>query len=166
MTRNVVLVAVALAALAACGPSGEKPAAAPPPSASTAPAPSAPAPAPPEPKLITLDAKGPDGAQLVGDAVKGRKVYAQCMSCHSLDAGRNLVGPSMHGIIGRTAGTVEGFNYSPANRDSGIVWTDQEMFTYLENPRAKIPNTIMAFAGIKDVQQRADVIAYIKDNSQ
>jgi cytochrome c len=74
----------------------------------------------------------------------------------------NRVGPSLHGIVGRTAGTIEGFRYSPANKNSGITWTEEQLFTYLEDPRKTIPGTFMAFAGIKDPQQRADLIAYLK----
>jgi cytochrome c len=100
-----------------------------------------------------------------GDPVAGKKVFAQCMACHVVAAGQNRVGPSLYGVIGRTAGTVEGFRYSDANKNSGIVWTEQKLFEYLENPRATIPGTIMAFAGLKKPEDRANVIAYIKAES-
>jgi cytochrome c len=164
----MALAAMAAGVLAACSPANESDTGAPPPAASTAPAPSAEAPAAAastEPKPITLEAKGPDGVALVGDATKGKKVFAQCMSCHSVQEGVNQVGPSLHNIIGRPAGQVAGFNYSPANKNSGITWTEQELYNYLEDPRAKIPGTIMAFVGLKDSQQRADVIAYLKDSA-
>jgi cytochrome c len=83
-----------------------------------------------------------------------------------ITAGVNRVGPSLHAIVGRAAGTVEGFKYSDANKNSGITWTQQELFTYLENPRAKVPGTIMAFVGLRDAQQRADVIAYLKEKAK
>jgi cytochrome c len=91
-------------------------------------------------------------------------VFARCRSCHVLDEGVNRVGPSLYGIFGRPAGSVEGFRYSEANTNSGVVWSGETMFEYLENPREYIPGTIMAFPGIRDAQDRADLIAYIKDN--
>ena len=102
------------------------------------------------------------GAKMTGDTARGQRVFAQCLTCHSKDAGVNRTGPSLHGIIGRKAGTVPNFRYSDANKNSGITWTEQELFTYLENPKAKIPGTIMAFVGLRNPQQRADVIAYLK----
>lgn len=103
-------------------------------------------------------------AGLTGDVEAGRRVFARCRSCHVLDEGVNRVGPSLYGIIGREAGTVEGFRYSEANQTSGVTWTEQNLFDYLENPREYIPGTIMAFPGLRDAQDRADVIAYIKAN--
>lgn len=113
---------------------------------------------------VTLAATDASGAPLVGDLTRGKKIFGQCMTCHTLDAGVNRVGPSLHGVIGRPAGSVPGFKYSRANAESHITWTEQELFAYLENPRARVPGTIMAFIGLKDAQQRADVIAYIKAN--
>lgn len=103
-------------------------------------------------------------AGLTGDAEAGRRVFARCRSCHVLEEGVNRTGPSLYGIFGREAGTVEGFRYSDANANSGITWTGEVMFEYLENPREYIPGTFMAFPGLRDPQDRADVIAYIKDN--
>ena len=105
------------------------------------------------------------GAKMMGDPVNGEAVFKKCMTCHVLTPGVNKVGPTLHGIIGRTAGSVEGFSYSKANKESGIVWTEQEMFIYLENPQKTVPGTKMAFAGLKKPQDRADVIAYIQQES-
>ena len=105
------------------------------------------------------------GATLSGDATKGQAVFRQCQTCHVVTAGVNKVGPSLHNIIGRTAGQVAGFRYSEANKKSGITWTEQEIYTYLENPKARIPGTIMAFVGIKDSQKRADLVAYLKTHT-
>lgn len=168
---------VALATAAACSPpeAETKTAEATPPAAATEPAaPAAEAPAAETPAadapaaaaaavaLVELDVTDASGAKLSGDPAAGERVFRQCQACHSIQAGQNRVGPTLAGIIGRTAGTVPGFNYSEANRSSGKVWTEQAMFEYLENPRASIPGTTMAFAGLRQPQQRADVIAYIQ----
>lgn len=104
-------------------------------------------------------------ASLTGDAANGEKVFLQCKTCHVVDPGVNRIGPSLHGLIGRTAGSVEGFRYSAANKNSGLVWTEEVLFDYLENPQRKVPGTTMAFAGLKKPQDRADVIAYLKTKS-
>lgn len=102
-------------------------------------------------------------AAYTGDPVKGKRVFAQCMTCHAVQEGRNNVGPSLYQIIGRESGTIPGFKYSSANQNSDIVWTEENLFTYLENPQATIPGTIMAFPGLRNPQDRADVIAYLKN---
>lgn len=102
---------------------------------------------------------------LTGDPVKGEKVFVQCKTCHVVDPGQNRVGPSLAALIGRKAGTVEGFNYSPANKNSGKTWDEETLYTYLEAPQKFIPGTKMAFAGLKNPQDRADVIAYLKTKS-
>jgi cytochrome c len=113
-------------------------------------------------------AGGSDGplviAGLTGDPEAGRRVFARCRSCHVLEEGVNRVGPSLYGIFGRHTGSVEGFRYSDANAGADITWTAETMFEYLENPREYIPGTIMAFPGLRDPQDRADVIAYMKEN--
>jgi cytochrome c len=103
-------------------------------------------------------------AGLTGDPEAGRRVFARCRSCHVLEEGVNRVGPSLYGIFGRETGSVEGFRYSEANANAGITWTHETMFEYLENPREYIPGTIMAFPGLRDEQDRADVVAYISAN--
>ncbi len=101
-------------------------------------------------------------AKLTGNAANGQKVFIQCKTCHVTTAGVNRIGPSLHAVVGRKAGTVPNFNYSAANKGSGIVWTEAELFQYLETPRATVPGTKMSFAGLKKPQDRADVIAYLK----
>ncbi|MBY0447864.1 MAG: cytochrome c family protein [Hyphomonadaceae bacterium] len=163
------LVGVMTLTTACSGPANEAGEAAAPETAATetaAPAaPEAPAPteAPTEAAVtpVSLEIAG----HPTGDPVAGKKVFAQCMACHVVQAGVNRVGPSLHGVIGRKAGAVEGFRYSDANKNSGITWTEQELFTYLENPRAVVPGTIMAFAGLRKPEDRANVIAYIKQES-
>ncbi|GAB5470061.1 MAG: cytochrome c family protein [Rhodospirillales bacterium] len=101
---------------------------------------------------------------LTGNVEDGAKVFRRCSACHVLEAGKNRVGPSLHGIIGATAGQVEGFRYSKANLDSGVTWTPEVLFTYLENPRKFMPGNRMAFPGLKSPQQRVDLIAYMAAN--
>lgn len=108
---------------------------------------------------------GVDYASLTGDAAAGKAVFAQCRTCHVTDPGVNRTGPSLAGIIGRKSGSVEGYKYSPANADAGITWTEEQMYVYLEDPQRTMPKTKMIYAGLPDAQQRADVIAYLKDPS-
>jgi len=108
----------------------------------------------------TLDGK--KLADFTGDAAAGEKVFTQCKTCHVREPGQNRVGPSLAGVVGRPAGSVEGFQYSPANKNSGITWTPEKLFQYLEKPARVVPGTKMVFAGIPDAQQRADVIAYLQ----
>ena len=96
-----------------------------------------------------------------GDAASGAKLFAQCRVCHSVEPGKNGLGPSMHGVVGRKAGTLAGFNYSPAMKASGFVWSDAKLNDYLRAPMKSVPGTKMAFAGIADDKRRADVIAYL-----
>lgn len=101
-------------------------------------------------------------AGLTGDAARGQRVFMQCKSCHEVAPGVNKIGPSLAGIVGRRAGTIPNFRYSNAQKNSGIIWTEDTLFEYLANPRGYIPGTYMSFVGLRDAQQRADVIAYLK----
>jgi cytochrome c len=93
------------------------------------------------------------------DIDKGKQAFAVCAACHAQD--KNGVGPQLGGVIGRTAGTVEGFHYSRAMKHAGIVWDAKILDAYLEDPQKVVPGNVMPFAGISDPQQRADVIAYL-----
>ena len=115
-----------------------------------------------EPTVAAEPAVDVTYASLTGDAVKGKTVYNQCMACHSVVAGENRVGPSMAARVGKAAGSVPGYNYSAANKKSGLVWTEEELYKYLEAPQRSIPGTKMSFGGLKKPQDRADVIAYMK----
>lgn len=155
----------ATALLAACGggggeqaPAANETAAAPAEPAATNAATPAAAPAPDN--TDTVD--GTKFADMTGDAAKGATVFVQCKACHVLDPGVNRIGPSLAGIVGRAAGTVEGYQYSDANKNSGITWSKEKLYQYLENPQRVIPGTKMAFAGLPKGQDRADVIAYLE----
>jgi cytochrome c len=161
--------AAALALLAGCGSKTEEtPAAEAPAEVAAAPeaAPPAAAPAPAEAAAATPAAATENFADFTGNASAGKVVFIQCQACHSLKDGENRVGPSLYSKIGKTAGQVPGFKYSDANKNSGIVWTEEKLFEYLKNPRATIPGTTMAFAGIPDPQKRADLIAFLKVNGE
>lgn len=94
-----------------------------------------------------------------GDPARGEAVYARCFACHSLDADRT--GPRHCGLLGRRAGSVPGFDYSPAMRTSGIVWDAKSLDRFLADPVGTVPGTSMGYAGIKDARERADLIAYL-----
>ncbi len=117
------------------------------------------------PGMIKLDVKFNNG-DVYGNPTNGAQTFAICNACHSLKAGVNMVGPSLHGIVGRHSGAIPGFNYSSANKNSGIVWTQQNLYTYLENPQKMVPGTYMTYTGVKDPQQRADVVAYLVQNAK
>ena len=170
MKVRALIVSASLLALAACsGGQSEKADTADTNTAAAAPAPAettaaantaAPATGAPAPDDVTT-AAGVQLASFTGDAAKGEAVFIQCKTCHVTDAGQNRIGPSLHQIVGRAAGTVPGYSYSPANKNSGITWSKEKLFQYLENPQRVVPGTKMAFAGIQDPQKRADLIEWL-----
>jgi cytochrome c len=105
-------------------------------------------------------------ASFTTDAAAGEKVFAACRTCHVFDEGVNRVGPSLHKVVGRKSGSVPGFNYSDANKNSGVTWTPDVLFEYLEDPKGFMPGTKMAFPGVKDAQKRADLVAYLEAQSK
>ena len=100
------------------------------------------------------------------DLQNGANVFKKCWACHDVGAGaKNKVGPVLNGIYGRTAGSAAGFNYSDAIKEAGakkLVWDDVTLSAYLESPSTYLPKNKMAFVGIKDEKDRADLIAYMK----
>jgi len=99
--------------------------------------------------------------------VAGRAIFSRCAICHNIAAGaRAKVGPGLHGIFGRKAGTWDDFDYSTALRHSGIVWTDKSLAAFLQNPRRFIPGNRMAFPGIADEREIADLLAYLHQAAQ
>jgi cytochrome c len=103
------------------------------------------------------------GYALAQDAAAGEKVFTQCKACHQIgENAKNAVGPVLNGVIGRHSGSVEGYNYSPANKNSGLTWDEATFREYIKDPRAKVPGTKMIYAGVKDEQKVNDLIAYLK----
>ena len=101
-------------------------------------------------------------AAVAQDAAAGQAVFmSHCRICHSPVAGKNMLGPSLFGVVGRKAGTVPGYSYSPANASSGLTWDAPTLETYLTNPAAEVPHTKMTFAGLQSAKDRTDIIAYL-----
>ena len=112
---------------------------------------------------LAIMALASQGAMAEGDPAKGEKVYKKCKACHSLEAGKKKIGPSLNGIFGKAAGTTEGFKFSKAMKESGITWDEETIAAYLENPKKYIKGNRMAFPGLKKESDRADIIAYLKE---
>ena len=164
----VVFASVAAVALAGCG-GGNKPAPLPPEAGSAAP----PAPAPaesaaPEAATAAPAAAGDLAAMIASaDVNKGKTLFLQCRACHSLTAANEpgKIGPTLYGVVGRAAGSVPGFAYSDAVSKSGLTWTAENISAWLERPSDFLPGNKMVFIGVKDAQDRANVIAYIQQES-
>lgn len=114
---------------------------------------------------LLIAAAGPSIAEpLQGDPARGEKIYSRCMACHAID--RDRTGPHHKGVVGRRVASVPGFDYSPAMRKagaSGMVWDEATLNKFLENPTKFIPGTRMGYAGVKSAQERADLIAFLKE---
>lgn len=119
---------------------------------------------------ITEEAAAPAAtasfAGMTTDVKAGERVFALCRSCHVLEDGVNRVGPSLYNIVGRKSGTVAGYSYSEANKNSGVTWTTDVLFEYLEDPKGFMPGTKMAFPGIKKPEDRANLIAYLESTAK
>jgi cytochrome c2 len=112
--------------------------------------------------LLAISASGAGGAARAADAAAGQAVFkSQCSICHSVQAGRNMIGPSLAGIVGRKAGQEPKFHYSAANKGSGLTWDEATLDRYLTSPQTVVPHTIMTYGGLKDATKRADLIAYL-----
>ncbi len=96
-----------------------------------------------------------------GDATAGAKLFMQCKICHSTEPGKNGLGPSLSGIVGRKSATEASYTYSTAMKGAGLTWTDATLSDYLRAPMKKVPGTKMAFAGMPNDKDRADLIAYL-----
>ncbi|MHC1548759.1 c-type cytochrome [Phyllobacterium sp. K27] len=103
------------------------------------------------------------------DATAGATVFKKCTACHTVEEGKNKVGPSLHNIVGRKAGTVEGYQYSSAMKDAGaagMVWDEATIEAYLVDPKGKVKGTKMAFAGLKKPEDIKNLFAYLQTVSQ
>jgi cytochrome c len=100
-----------------------------------------------------------------GDAAKGKRVFNKCKACHSLEAGKNKIGPSLHGIFGRKSGSEAGYKYSSAMKNSDITWNEDTLKEYLENPKKMVPGNKMAFVGLRREKDRENLLAYLKEAS-
>ena len=97
-----------------------------------------------------------------GDATKGEAIFKRtCAVCHTTEAGKNKIGPSLFGVVGRKSGSLEGFNYSEAMKKSNLTWTPEQLDAYIADPKKVVPGNRMAFAGLKKAEERQDVIAYL-----
>jgi cytochrome c len=154
MRRTALLVLAAT--LAACGQ--PKPADAPPPPAAAKTTPAA-----LSPDVIATRIAALPAPYNQGDYTKGKQLFGQCRSCHTIEAGgSNRVGPHLHGVFGRTAGTVDDFKtYSKGLKESGIIWDAANMDKWLANPRDVVPVNNMIFPGVRKEEDRRDLIAYI-----
>jgi len=102
-------------------------------------------------------------AALSQDLAAGENSFKKCLACHAVGEGaKNKVGPLLNGLDGRKSGTIEGFSYTDANKNSGIVWSEESFKEYIRDPRAKIPGTKMVFPGIKNEKEAGDLWGYLK----
>ena len=110
-------------------------------------------------------ALAPFGGAVAQDAEAGQRVFNQCRACHTIDAGgRNGVGPNLHGLVGRKAGSIEGFRYSASMKEKaegGLTWTEESLRTYIANPKAVVPAGSMSYPGLKNEQQLNDLLVYL-----
>jgi len=104
----------------------------------------------------------PMAANAAGDAEAGKTVFNKCKACHQVGPGaKNAVGPELNAVIGRAAGSIEGYKYSDALKASGLTWDEAALKEWLTNPKAKVPGTKMIFAGLKDAADIDNIIAYL-----
>ena len=112
--------------------------------------------------LLVIAAATAASSALAQDADAGKTSFNKCLACHAVgENAKNKVGPVLNGLDGRKSGTVEGYNYSDANKNSGITWNKEVFLEYIREPKAKIPGTKMAFAGIKNENEANALWAYI-----
>ena len=112
--------------------------------------------------LTAASAALPIAAAHAQNADAGKSVFRQvCGICHTVVAGKNMVGPSLFGVVGRKSGSLPDFHYSDAMKAANLTWDEATLDKYLANPRGVVPGTLMAYAGLKEDQKRKDIIAYL-----
>ena len=112
--------------------------------------------------LIVIASAAASSAALAQDVAAGKTSFNKCLACHAVGEGaKNKVGPVLNGLNGRKSGTVEGYSYTDANKNSGITWDEATFKDYIKDPKAKIPGTKMVFAGIKNEQEASDLWAFL-----
>ena len=112
--------------------------------------------------LVVIASAATVSGALAQDAAAGKTAFNKCLPCHSIgDGAKNKVGPELNGLDGRKSGTAEGYNYSDANKNSGITWSEAVFKEYIRDPKAKVPGTKMTFAGIKNEKDVGDLWAYV-----
>jgi cytochrome c2 len=109
-----------------------------------------------------LTAAGVARAVEAGDPALGKKVFVKCQACHSLEAGKNKVGPSLHGVIGRASASEADFTYSDAMKNAHVTWDPDTLDKYLTKPKDMVPGTKMTFPGLPKEKDRADLISYLQ----
>jgi len=110
--------------------------------------------------LLVLLAASPPALSADGDAAHGEEIYQRCLACHTL--AHNRVGPRHCGLFGREAGSLSDYQYSSAMKKYGVIWNEETLDRFIENPLKAVPGTKMGYAGVKDPKERADLIAYLK----
>lgn len=123
------------------------------------------------PALLAASVLATSPVLAAGDAAAGKKVFTKCMACHDLAVDKNKIGPSLHGVVGRTAGSLPSFEakYSDAMKQAGaggLVWDETNITAYLKAPKEKVPGNKMAFPGLKEDADIANVISYIEESSK
>ncbi|WP_029583271.1 cytochrome c-550 CycA [Bradyrhizobium sp. URHD0069] len=112
--------------------------------------------------LVVIASSATASVALAQDVAAGKTSFNKCLACHAVGEGaKNKIGPVLNGLDGRKAGTVEGYSYSEANKNSGITWNEAEFKEYIKDPKAKIPGTKMAFAGVKNEKEVNDLWAFL-----
>jgi cytochrome c len=103
------------------------------------------------------------GRAEAADAAAGEKVFLVCRACHQIgETAKNSVGPVLNGVIGRKAGSYPDYNYSDANKNSGLTWDEATFREYIKDPKAKVPGTKMTYPGVKDDAKVDDLLAFLK----
>lgn len=105
----------------------------------------------------------PHPAEAAGNPAAGERIFLRCRACHQIgETAKNTVGPKLNGLLGRQAGSIEGYSYSAANKNSGILWDEATFRDYIKAPQVKIPGTKMTFPGLKSDPEIDDIVAFLK----